>query len=264
MKRTSYIALIALLCFTTLSSANADSCASVEREMAYGSVALEDAKDKSGFLQSAREFEVAANKAPDCAAAHFNLGLVYEKAGEYEKALKALQTYLRLSPNANDAAEVRNKTYQLEYRVKKDHEKPHQKNSQIYKADATWFGTFSSKYEKISSQFRVEATDSEIIIIKTSRDDWQHWVPGEYDDVVFRLKKHGTELRGFHSIRGKFDVQHYCYADISRPAKGSIQNNGSKMILKLQVGFAQNHSTQTGCGPFWVQSDAVFTLIRNE
>jgi len=112
------IILIAAFALGFVSPAFADSCASAEREMAYGSVALEDAKDKNGFLQSAKEFEIAVKKAPDCAAAYFNLGLVYEKAGEYGKALEALQTYLRLSPNANDASQVRKKTYQLEYRVK--------------------------------------------------------------------------------------------------------------------------------------------------
>ena len=117
-QKINLMALSFGVAFFAQGSAIADSCNSVEREMTYGSVALEDAKDKNGFMQSAREFEAAVKKAPDCAAAYFNLGLVYEKAGEYEKALKALQAYLRLSPNASDAAQVRKKTYQLEYRVK--------------------------------------------------------------------------------------------------------------------------------------------------
>ena len=68
-----------------------------------GSVALEDAKDKNGFLQSAKEFEVAVKKAPDCAAAHFNLGLVYEKAGELAAVKAAYEQYLELAPSAPDA-----------------------------------------------------------------------------------------------------------------------------------------------------------------
>jgi tetratricopeptide (TPR) repeat protein len=54
-------------------------------------------------------------KAPACAAAHFNLGVVLEKAGAFEKARQALLRYLELTPNAADAAAVRKKTYELEY-----------------------------------------------------------------------------------------------------------------------------------------------------
>ena len=99
--------------------ARTDACQAAEREMVYGTIALEDAKDKKGFLESAGQFQAAAAKAPNCARAHFNLGLVYEKAGEFQKAIGPLRTYLKLAPNAGDAAQVRKKIYALEYRAKK-------------------------------------------------------------------------------------------------------------------------------------------------
>ncbi|NQV84226.1 MAG: hypothetical protein HQ494_10445 [Rhodospirillales bacterium] len=99
--------------------AQTDACQTAEREMEYGRVALEDAKDKKGFLESASQFKMAATKAPNCAQAHFNLGLVYEKAGEYQKAIGPLQTYLKLAPTATDVAQVKKKIYALEYRAKK-------------------------------------------------------------------------------------------------------------------------------------------------
>lgn len=100
-------------------AALADSCASVEREMTYGRVALQDAKGRAGYLESARQFEAAVAKAPKCAKARFNLGVVYEKAGAYRKALAAFQAYLRLAPGASDAKTVKTKIYELEYRAKK-------------------------------------------------------------------------------------------------------------------------------------------------
>ncbi len=100
-------------------AALADSCASVEREMTYGRVALQDAKNRKGFLESAKQFEAAVAKAPKCAKARFNLGVVYEKAGAYRKALAAFQAYLRLAPGASDAKAVKTKIYELEYRAKK-------------------------------------------------------------------------------------------------------------------------------------------------
>lgn len=111
------IVTILALAFYSVSYAG-NSCQSVEREMAYGTAALEGAKDRAGYLRSAKEFEAAVKKAPKCAAAHFNLGLVYEKADKFKEALGSLQSYLRLSPKASDAAEVRNKIYKLEYRLK--------------------------------------------------------------------------------------------------------------------------------------------------
>jgi regulator of sirC expression with transglutaminase-like and TPR domain len=45
--------------------------------------------------------------APRFAPAHRGLGLVHERVGETALAIRALQTYLRLSPGAPDAAAVR-------------------------------------------------------------------------------------------------------------------------------------------------------------
>ncbi len=114
--------------------ARADACAAAEREMVYGSTALEDAKDKNGFLESAAQFKAAVAKAPNCAQAHFNLGLMYEKAGEYQKAIGPLQTYLKLAPNADDAAQVKKKIYALEYRIKRAAQTKHA--AEVQKQDA--------------------------------------------------------------------------------------------------------------------------------
>jgi tetratricopeptide (TPR) repeat protein len=111
--------LTALFALGFAGSCYADSCTSVKREMTYGRVALQDAKEKQDFLESAKQFQTAVDKAPNCAAAHFNLGIVYEKAEEYQKALKALQQYLTLAPRASDADKVQEKIYELEYRVQK-------------------------------------------------------------------------------------------------------------------------------------------------
>ncbi|MCF8178191.1 MAG: tetratricopeptide repeat protein [Sulfuritalea sp.] len=93
----------------------ADPCEGVLREMTYGRVALAQAKDKAGFLKSAQEFANAAQKAPACDQAQFNIGVVYEKAGEFAKAREAFAAYLKLAPGAADAAKVQEKIYELEY-----------------------------------------------------------------------------------------------------------------------------------------------------
>lgn len=97
--------------------AQSDPCQAAEREMAYGAAAVEDSKDKAGFLRAARQFEGATRSAPRCAAARFNLGVAYEKAGQLQAAKDAYGHYLRLAPNAPDARAVRQRMYKLEYRV---------------------------------------------------------------------------------------------------------------------------------------------------
>jgi hypothetical protein len=104
----------------------ADPCAAVKREMAFGQAATEDAKDEAGFKRAAAEFKKAADKAPGCAAAFFNLGIIQEKAGELAAAKAAYERYLKLAPKADDAAQVEQRIFKLEYRLQRAVEAEHQ------------------------------------------------------------------------------------------------------------------------------------------
>ncbi|ATX79735.1 Tetratricopeptide repeat-containing protein [Mariprofundus aestuarium] len=116
-KILNLMALFFGMLFIVQSVAYADSCSSVEREMVQGQTAVEVARNDGGFQKAARLFEKATEKAPGCADAYYNLGLVYEKTTDYAKAKKALEKYLRLSPDAKDAATVRKQIYRLEFLV---------------------------------------------------------------------------------------------------------------------------------------------------
>ena len=54
--------------------------------------------------------------APDWPDVYYNLGLVHEKAGSLSDAIKNFQQYIRLAPNASDAAVVKSLINKLEYR----------------------------------------------------------------------------------------------------------------------------------------------------
>lgn len=101
--------------FVAPGSARADACAPAVKEMTYGETAAEVAKSPADFLKAAKEFEAAAKKAPGCAAAQFNLGVVLEKAESYGPARQAFATYLKLAPKAPDAPAVTKRIYRLEY-----------------------------------------------------------------------------------------------------------------------------------------------------
>ncbi|NQV84227.1 MAG: hypothetical protein HQ494_10450, partial [Rhodospirillales bacterium] len=72
-----------------------------------------------GFLRAAQEFEKAVKKAPNCAAAYFNLGLVSEKGDRLSAAKSAYERYLKLDPKAPDASSVEQLIFKLEYRIKR-------------------------------------------------------------------------------------------------------------------------------------------------
>ena len=99
--------------------AQTDDCSAAEREMAYGEAAIQDAESQAGYLEAAKQYRAAITKAPDCAAAHFNLGVAYEKAGRLSSAKAAFETYLTLAPKAEDAAKVKKSIFKLEYRIKR-------------------------------------------------------------------------------------------------------------------------------------------------
>ena len=61
--------------------------------------------------------------APDWPDVYYNLGLLLEKTGKYDKAIKNLKQYLQLSPNANDTEAVKRLINKLEFKADKISEK---------------------------------------------------------------------------------------------------------------------------------------------
>jgi tetratricopeptide (TPR) repeat protein len=85
--------------------------------MARGQAAVEMVKTPEDYEAAIREFQEAARLAPTWPASYYNLGLVQEKAGKFREAVVSLKEYLRLAPNAPDAAKVKEQIYKLEYKA---------------------------------------------------------------------------------------------------------------------------------------------------
>lgn len=81
-----------------------------------GVAAIEMAKTPSDYAKAVREFEQAVKLAPHWPEAYYNLALVQEKTEKYGDAASSLRQYLRLAPNAADAAEIKALINKLEYR----------------------------------------------------------------------------------------------------------------------------------------------------
>jgi len=86
------------------------------RRMARGRAAVKSAGDATGFKRAADEFRQATRAAPWRPDAFYNLGIVQDKAGVYDAAMRNLRIYLAAVPDAEDAAQVRDLVYEIEYR----------------------------------------------------------------------------------------------------------------------------------------------------
>ncbi len=67
-----------------------------------------------GQLGQAQElYKRAIRQRPSYAPAHRGLGMVYQKQGRGHRAIRSFETYLKLAPNANDAAAIRKRIEDL-------------------------------------------------------------------------------------------------------------------------------------------------------
>lgn len=112
----SLLATTVFICLAILSWA-ATVSEEAQRYMAQGVAAVEMAKSPADYEDAISKFEKAKSLAPDWPDVYYNLGSVQEKAGKYGNAVTTLKQYLRLAPNAEDAAMVRNLITKLEYKA---------------------------------------------------------------------------------------------------------------------------------------------------
>ena len=85
-----------------------------------GVAAVELAKSPADYVSAIKEFRQAATLAPNWPDVYYNLGMVQEKAGKYNDAITSLKQYLRLAPNASDAATVKSLINKLEFKAEQE------------------------------------------------------------------------------------------------------------------------------------------------
>jgi len=81
--------------------------------------AVRNAKTPQDYLDASKEYSKALLLAPWVASYYFNLGVVLEKAGKPDEAIKSLRLYLLAAPNAQDTREVQKRIAGLEYESEK-------------------------------------------------------------------------------------------------------------------------------------------------
>lgn len=133
-KKTKAFYLVAVLAVSVLllSSVNAQTVSEeARRHIDRGQAALEMAKTPADLEDAVREFQKAAELAPDWPDPYYNLGMVQNKIERFDDALKNLTRYLQLAPNARDAQEVKQLINKIEYKKEKTEKERMDPNSLI-------------------------------------------------------------------------------------------------------------------------------------
>lgn len=107
--------VIVFLCLGTVALAAEPISEDARRFFARGLAAVETARSVADYAAAAREMEQARELAPQWPDVYYNLGFLYEKTSNYDRAIENLREYLRLAPSSPDAARVRESVYKLEY-----------------------------------------------------------------------------------------------------------------------------------------------------
>jgi len=81
--------------------------------------AIKHAKTAADFADAAKEYEQALLSAPWSAQDYFNCGVAYEKAEQYDAAVKNFNLYLVAAPGAKDTNDVLKRIGGLEYAANK-------------------------------------------------------------------------------------------------------------------------------------------------
>lgn len=88
------------------------------KHMVWGKSLVKDAQGEEDYARAAAELEGAIRAAPWWTTAYYDLGLIYEKAGDYKPAALSLRMYLVGAPEAADSRKVQDKIYELELHAK--------------------------------------------------------------------------------------------------------------------------------------------------
>lgn len=104
--------------------------ADAKKYMARGIAAFEIAKTEQDFKDAIAEFEKAVNTAPWLGEGYRNLGIVHDKAGQFDAAIKNLNFYLLTNPS--DAEKAKELIYKIEFHKEKADDKKRKEKDAFY------------------------------------------------------------------------------------------------------------------------------------
>jgi hypothetical protein len=233
-----------------------------ERRMARGRRALKSATTPSDYADAANEFLAAINEAPWCPEAHFNLGVVREKQGEYARAISSFKRYLAANPRAEDAKAVKGRIYELEFEAEKAakvaNTKAAEERMQSRQAEllVSLAGTWTDRDG--SQRFEATVQDREIELRWSQFHVPTGWHPVEAGRLRLRGRIEGQSIKGTAFID---ETTHFRNGiRVERDLTGTISPDGRSMHLEYVGIFANGASGDVANG--FIDTKATWDLVR--
>lgn len=212
-----------------------------KRHMARGQGAIKAAKSQEDWADAVKEYEKAVYFAPWYADAYYNLGVARDKAGQFDGAIWALKMYLLVKPYAEDAEQVKNLMYEIEYRQEKTQKEAKHKVEDKAKAETSpeslsgkWKGSYlslstvlynrpniSSDWIKTNNYTEVSVIGNNFEAIMMVRD--KPWY--RFKGIIYGNKISGT----FYDVSGY--VEQSCGSNPSSPLEGEISQDRNTILL---------------------------------
>ncbi len=234
------IGIVILLAWVSVTLAGTVS-EEARRFMTRGMAAVEMAKTPQDYKHAAREFEHAAELAPNWPDVYFNLGSVQAKAENYDEAIRHYKRYLELAPNSPDAAKVREEIYKLEYRQ--------ERFKKVAELAGVWrAGRLSYTISVNNSEFNAKGTeklsgfDNEVRVIKDTGfpSGKVERVSKGQSQVVFKGRLDGLSIKGIRHRSSYIEETSECrIPDEQSEFTGTVSEDSNRITLNFQKSMYQ-------------------------
>ncbi|MBU4305228.1 MAG: ankyrin repeat domain-containing protein [Candidatus Omnitrophica bacterium] len=88
----------------------------LRRQLLRAQAAVESAQSAQDYQNAIAEYRIAQDMAPEFPDTYYNVGVIQDKSGLYNDAIKSLRKYLELTPNSTDSQAVKDLIYKIEYK----------------------------------------------------------------------------------------------------------------------------------------------------
>lgn len=216
-----------------------------EKYMARGRAGVKSAKDQTGFIRASWEYKKAINAAPWFADAYYNLGVVYDKAGDYPAAIYYLKLFIAGATTEQDKKEAKSLLYEIEFRIEekgriaKEKQKAEaEKRNRINVLAGTWTRkgwshayeqpTFNGTWYKEGTSHVTINGNSFSTTVKTS--GWTYAYSGTINE---------TKINGNATVSGQHLFCQKKHGHYTYPFEGTINYQTKQIMLVYRGGIIE-------------------------
>jgi tetratricopeptide (TPR) repeat protein len=205
--------------------------------------AVKTATKKDDFLDAAAEYRKGLRLAPWLARDYFNLGLVLEKTGAFDEAIRSFRLYLLAAPDGQDTGEVRKKIAGLQYEIEKSAkekaEAEQQQSDKVHKEAAAQQEEQQRRQQATRALEGIWRSKSGRVWTVTMSEDFfeARSTPGwpAKGTIVLHGTVHDSLIEGTLAMPDVYDEESSCTLPTSEmPMKGTISEDQKQISFRAQ------------------------------